>query len=369
VRRSFHCKLITLLVAFGGLAATSRLAAADGDGAAAQYLERARRKLKVVNVMIGRGMDREGLCTCADAQSTSAVCLALRGLTPEQATLCKAVIVQTADRVAALATSNATVPFAVSADSLYVEDPFGNKMEVSAGTSLGPEGPILVSYDRLLSMSPLDLLSLLGHEFHHKAFYPAPGQFITDNDPIGAFAFPGGGRRLLDAIGAGLAWYAYQHGLIGETLATIDHYACNIAEATTGLDFQAMGGSARSFSDGGKTYETGVGNWPSDFGCSIGVLPEGELLFRVKIHEETACSPAGSTTRWTTLELWRSDDGATSDAPTRLTRLARRQIPGWNPLCEKTASRQMAISHREGQGVTAKTYTFTVQYLETTGPD
>lgn len=337
---------------------------------ATRYLESSRYALAAATDLIRDGVDHDSLCVCGDAQSTDNLCLSLRGLTEAQRDFCRRVIIATAASVGKLNKGERRVPLAISADPLYVADPFGNQMEVTAGTDLGPAGPIIASYDHIRTLGPMDLLALLGHEFHHKAAFPKPETFITDNDPIGPFTQPGGGRTLLDAVGAAVAWYAYEHQLIGREVQVADSYTCEVTEETTGIDFFTVGESARIGLDlsGGNAYETGVGNWPTDLQCALLNDQTHQLLFRVKIHESKGCNhPAAADyrSRWTRVELWQIETPTALAVEPKQRKLASRVVYGWNPLCDRKAATPLALDFREDGGPTgiSRHYQFKVQYV------
>jgi hypothetical protein len=79
-------------------------------------------------------------------------------------------------------------------------------------TELGPKGPVKITSQAVSSATALGLLALIAHEFGHKVKAGNVAKdYVEDNKEVGPFKGPGGGRRFLDAMGAAIALYIYDH--------------------------------------------------------------------------------------------------------------------------------------------------------------
>lgn len=172
----------------------------------------ARNQLEAALNQIAEGYALDTLCKMTPGAPgvDPVISTTLSGLTAIQITTCQNFIKTNLPRLQAMVSSPNFVGFGVSDTRLTVTFADGSLRSVAAITPFGPEGPIVIDGQRLAGFSEQALLVLLGHEFSHKIFVDQVSGYVTDNDPYVGFTQPGGGRALLDSVGAALAFY-YQN--------------------------------------------------------------------------------------------------------------------------------------------------------------
>lgn len=334
------------------------------------YLESTRLSLlDSLESLVSKPSNGDSLCDCKADPNNNPLCGKLRALTPDQRQLCRAFILETASEIITLnlgRPSRSRVPFLLSMEPITVADPNGNLRPVSAATPLGPDGPITFHYDSVRMLSPMFILALIAHEFGHKATFR--GEIIDDNPIIAAFDFPGGGRALLDAVGAGVAWYASTADFVGREFGVMDTFTCDVLETTSNMGLPAMGDSQRLFLSRDKldAYETGIGFSPRQLPCNWRNDQATIISFQLKIHEDQGCSNKSSAkaSRYTTIETWiyhlAVKPGDTPPPPEKLREV---QMKGFNPICEADPTVPIVFDLAYG----ARNYHVEMRYRRSTG--
>jgi hypothetical protein len=299
-------------------------------------------------------------CECA-SNNPDYLCGYLAALTQPQRDYCRRFVRETVSQVYTLNTQRPITPFELTSEPIYMTGPDHVLRPVRAKTEYGPSGKITFQYDAVKNLLPSAALTLLAHEFSHKVEFGGVNYFVDDNSPIGPFTEPEGGRHLMDAVGAGMAAYAEERGMVGQSLNVQDVFSCEIKDEAT-MDMESQGSSVRLFWDlEQKNYETGIGNLPRDLYCSH--WEDGKvsrLVFQIKIHESDGCAeniPAGR--RWTRLTLSRvftPRPGVVTPEPEIL---VNHLYPDFNATCAKPGTGEMALSYQ----TPTKTFRFEGKFL------
>jgi hypothetical protein len=287
----------------------------------------------------------ESLCACPEGKRLDRSCRLMRVLTPEQADYCRGFIRKSFGAILQRSSVDPITLFVLTLKPLLQPDSSDNLRPVIAMTQQGPLGEILFQYDRIRALSPMEMLTVMGHEFGHKVEWEKKGRYIDDNFPLGPFRFDGGGRFFLDTVGTAMARLAVERGIVPQTLGVQDRFSCEVD------DVQSFGTSLRLFrGESLKVYETGIGVLPADFSCRRKEADGSYLDFRVLIHEGNQCAPAtDKTDRYTRLELWRvSARREKGDA--HATQLVSRLFPLRNPLCASAGTEPLNLTYDDGRG-------------------
>ncbi len=307
-----------------------------------------------------QGQGLATLCRCPDEKSTDPGCTYLSSLNDAQRIFCSQFILASLPQLYSLNTKDPVTPLTLTSQPLLFPGPDGQMRPVIAVTDKGPLGPVKMNYDKVKWLWPSQVIAVLGHEFGHKVEFQGIGNFIDDNKPIGPFKAASGGRNLLDAVGAALAWRAYELAFIGGYAGVDDVFSCSIKELVSGVENGTSGRSARLFQNGSlDQYETGIGVLPRDTQCyAVEKGGQSQLFFRAKIHEGAGCRGEGAEEkRWTKLEIWRYF----SDTSKAAVLLISHTIPGSNLTCGSETKEPLTL---EFETPTAH-YLFEAKYLET----
>jgi hypothetical protein len=295
-------------------------------------------------------------CDCSPDEEKTPACQLLRTLTTPQKDFCGQFLQTTKEQMLRLNEGEHPTPLKLQPKPILADDPTGASRPVAAMTELRPEGPIILHYGSVQLMSPPLMLQLLGHEFGHKVRWDQLPGHVEDNSSTGPFVNPeGGGRMLLDSVGAAIAHYAFQHKLIGESFGLQDLFACEIHESNSNLTFSSTQRSYRAFKANTLfAYETGIGSSPEEDYCEIREGKAARLYFRVKVHEENGCyRSSGVENRWTLLELWEIPTGETLPV-----KVNSRLMIGLNPLCSDPGRVPVGLSYEKNN----RKYQFQLTY-------
>ncbi len=248
-------------------------------------------------------------------------------------------------------------------EPIVTQDIDGSSRRVAAGTECGPSGPILFHYDTIRTYSPRQLFQLVAHEFGHKfSFWQKP--CVSDNEAIGAFSNPGGGRELLDAFAWALTQEAIERQEIGDDFGIIDVFRCGWSDDASGISSSANVVSQRIVYDKGvfDRFETGVGLLPRDSMCSLANPrrePGVKYVVQLKIAENTGCRNNNNQRR-TEIAVLKIFEPAPNGTSRPAEEIAHNVFEGVNPICEKEP-RDFTISFGTSYG----SYSFTTRYLTT----
>ena len=153
------------------------------------------------------GYDASMLCQTSKSQNIDVTLAAeLANLSQDQISFCQNFIQTETSSYQSWAGANPQTTFSISDSPLSVTGIGGVPLSVVAMTGFGPTGSITVNRADGENLTTAQLVALIGHEFGHKVSFQ--GSYITDNDPIGPFTAPGGGRTFLNAVGAAIATFA-----------------------------------------------------------------------------------------------------------------------------------------------------------------
>jgi len=343
--------LISLMVVW---AQASPAPDSTGAGSGGDVMERllvaSRQSLISVYESLLTGVHDEALCRCPE-NTPDPFCQSLRALSAEQAEVCRTFLVTTRLEARWFARSTVGVPFRIVYAPLLVTDPFGQVRPVRALTPLGPAGSVDFHYGGTSSLWPSALVALMAHELGHKTAFGSG--YVDDNPPIGAFAFAGGGRALLDAVGSAVARHALRGNLVPQYQGIEDLFTCSLMVG--GQSFTSTGRSPRMYRDAGlRAYDTGVGNLPRDFSCRI---DEGGgrsyLTSRLWVHDDADCAPLGQGgERWSVAELWRVHVGRSDEKIPPPEKLGGRIFAGWSPVCDPHSQEKLVLAHGSGTSET-----------------
>ena len=340
------------------------------------YMEATRLSLRDIVKAISSGIDLDSLCDCPPQATPDPYCRVLQAMTGSQREYCRHFITGAVEAMYHLTTDIPVTPITLTQDLIADADPLGHPRPVVAKTRLGSSGDIAFHYQDVSSLPPIALLALMGHEFGHKTKPVDFTDYVGDNEAIGPFSlreFPGGGgRALMDRVGAALATYAVRHDIIGEAFNQEDYFECKVREKSSPGSLVASGRNLRLFMGTGfDYYETGIGNIPQDISCEIDDADSGiRLFYRVKIHEEHGCAPPvpgePALGRWSLLELWQIQPSlagqVSSSDPTRV---ESKLLAGWNPLCEKDPT--LPVLSLEHTSFGGKHYHFELRFQSSEG--
>ncbi|MGE0632003.1 MAG: hypothetical protein AB7O96_06320 [Pseudobdellovibrionaceae bacterium] len=207
-------------------------------------------------------------------------------LEPEQIQFCREVLNSVSVEVLKLNQIKNRTPFVLRNDPLFVEGPDGKPMMVAARTVLGPFGTIEFHRDSVKTLTPVQVLFLISHEFLHKV--PYQDHYISDLEDIGPFA---NGRHLLDSISSAIVTLAKKKKQVGTQFGIRDIFHCSsyVNDAHTGLSAFSL---ARMFaSEDLFSYETSSGKNPNDGFISIPQDLSTLLRFKFVITEPNNCGP------------------------------------------------------------------------------
>lgn len=240
------------------------------------------------------------------------------------------------------------VKFVLREEPLLVTGPDGQPQPVAARTRLDKSSPIEFHRDSVKTMTPVQVLFLIAHEFQHKVIFQ--GEFISDNEPIGPFE---NGRELLDALARSLAEIARQQGKIGTQFGIRDILDCRVQ--TSGTNFGARVSSSRLFTaESLMSYKVSFGKNPTDGAIYIPETPSSELRLKIAIEEPNNCGDL-TPARRTQIQIVRSTreiDG------THKEELLQDHTENRNPFCPKEDP-ELKISHGD--------LTFTCNYYGSEG--
>lgn len=276
----------------------------------------------------------KNLCTCPTDMPNHIYCRHLQTLNLEQVELCRNYIIETLDQYLMLNYGETKIPIQLTSKKLEVLDPNGFLRPVTAITELGPKGPIWFNEERARTLNPLGMFALLAHEVGHKVSFR--GIYIDDNPPAWSFSEPGGGRALLDAVGAGLVTAAVDRHLLGEYFTVMDRFLCRITDLTSGFSMDSSGTTPRTFTalPSLDHYRTGVGRSNEDFSCQLRETNRSSIVLRVEMREEVGCaSPQKIDERGTQVELWRVFDTQGNSETPQPQLISATHYDGLNPVC------------------------------------
>jgi hypothetical protein len=313
---------------------------------------------------LARSVLVETLVRIQDRTNTDKLCSTNVNLTESQKAFCREFIFSALPQILKLNRTAPVTPFSLTSFRLFVEDPFGNTRQVSAMTPLGVEGEIVFSREVVRLLSPRNLMSLMTHEFGHKVTLKSQGTPISDNQPVGPFDFPGGGRVLLDSVGEALAQAAVEKRLIGDSFGISDFFECRLQHMGTDLEFSSSGFSTRFFfqAQDYDAYETHIGYFPQDLRCEIQDRVSGDRLsLQMTIHEEAGCQFELDGKRWTKMSIFNVE----KDSGTQ-TLLKEELYDAYNPMCSNDFDNVNLPVYTEVDWH-GKKYKFEVSYLNSVG--
>jgi hypothetical protein len=292
-------------------------------------------------------------------------CQAMSWLTPEQQLLCAEFTRSALLPISRLNGGERPTELKHVNEPIVVPSPSGEPRRVAAETECGAHGPIVFHYDTVRTYSPKQLFQVLAHEFGHKvAFQNAP--CVGDNEPIGAFSAPGGGRKLMDAFAMALTQEALERGIIGDDFGLLDYFRCTSINNNTGDSARATVVSQRMVFDKGvfDRFETGVGIVPRDSICELSnsrFEPEARYLVRMRISENAGCrltdDAKGRRTEIGVIKVYEPDQNGHT-RPTE--EIVNQVFEGVNPICENEP-RDFETHFSTGYG----NFSFQVRYLTT----
>lgn len=148
-------------------------------------------------------------CQAVEAHSDlpAAVSARLNQMTADKLVYCRQVLSAKAQALAGFFSRAPEEMVQFVTSPLEVEEG-GSSVRVIARTELGPAGKILLNRDAIERMADIELAALLVHEAGHKI---SMGQgYLSDEAAEAPFDGAGGGRALLDLIGAAAALYSHR---------------------------------------------------------------------------------------------------------------------------------------------------------------
>lgn len=177
-----------------------------------EKLASGRERLRQSFGLLKAGMDVAQLCTadaCAAAYD-SALCQAVRSLTPPQAEKCRSFLLGRLDQLERAADPSRS-PFRLTDETLRVPDAGGALRPVAAMTKhAAEEGPITWHRETVRGLPLETVVALFVHELGHRVGLDDATRVIRDEAALPPFQT---GRQFLDAIGAAMALYAMEHSV------------------------------------------------------------------------------------------------------------------------------------------------------------
>lgn len=277
-------------------------------------------------------------------------------LTEPQQVFCRKFMESVAEQVLLMNqdTSKKT-PFVLRKEFLEVVGPDGKNMIVAARTEVGPSGAIEFHRDSVKSMTPVQLLFLLMHEFGHKVSFE--GRYVTDDAPLGPFMT---GRELLDSVASALTQLARRYGKIGTQFGIRDIFECQAFVGSA--SFLARVSSSRLFlSEDLRSYEISLGKNPLDQTVSVIESLDSALVLRLQVREPNNCESAHSG-RSTKLEILRRSKTPNGEQQSILVEKNYDLSPTCPhsdvPLIVETAQVRFECRYWGAEGTTASAYRF-----------
>ncbi|MGK5084813.1 hypothetical protein WDW37_16110 [Bdellovibrionota bacterium FG-1] len=291
----------------------------NGDDVMSHYLEGTRDAI------------RQTLIRLTIPENQGPICASQSSLNDAQKAECKAFILETLRPMLVLNSSSHPVPFLLRTEPLLVVGPDGKERQVDARTDLGPEGAIEFDFNRTQFYSPLQIFTLMAHEFGHKVQFH--GRYTEDNPPTEAFP---NGRALIDSAAYALAAAAQDFRILGSYFLLNDRCYCIIDYGGGAQPLGIEGYSPRFFASPKSfdAFETSIGRRPTDLNVFVDEYGRSRLHLRIILTEQNGCRKDISSGRSTRIELVRAFlPQPNGDVPPEEV-LNSEDQPGKNPLCE-----------------------------------
>ncbi len=192
-------KLWIAIVAFLSLGANASTFVGNGGGQG--DMELAVTKKQVVETFTVIGEEDSEFCRCNPVYQNRSVCDALSSLTEEQRKFCSKVTRAQASEILKMLEPSSNLTIRWTNSSIEVNER-GQTRAVDAVTDRNKK-EITLNVTRFLEMKPYERVFLLTHELAHLTSYK--GKPLEDEGAIGPFTNVDGGRKLLNAMGAGAA--------------------------------------------------------------------------------------------------------------------------------------------------------------------
>jgi hypothetical protein len=203
-----HLVISILIGLFAGSAWASTFV---GNGGNAGDIELAASKREIqdtLRILLAQSPGESNfLCTCNAMLEGHGVCDLLKQLTPPQQQQCAKFLKDNGSR---LATALETSRISWSQDNILVHEGPAWR-DVDAVTNYD-EKKITLSHSRFMAMKDYERVFLLGHELGH--LLTMDGKPISDDQEVEHFKGADGGRKFLNAVGAGLAMLASDNDVL-----------------------------------------------------------------------------------------------------------------------------------------------------------
>lgn len=159
----------------------------------------------------------DDLCICLSGLDAHAACDVLQGLTPDQQKTCSSFLKKRAQQIMNLASPDGIVRYTWTSEAIHVTEKNGPR--AADAVALPAQNLVTINQSRFVTMANHERLLLITHELGHLT--KEDGKHPVDDEPVGGFTSPEGGRELLNAAAASVVQMAYARGIYEKYSGTL----------------------------------------------------------------------------------------------------------------------------------------------------